>query len=66
VRIEAVDGLLSAMGTRDTASEWPDESALQILQDRMHNDPNDYVRMRSATAYAQVASARGRLGNGGQ
>ncbi len=65
VRIEAVDGLLSAMG-KTGAAGWPDENVLEILQDRMRNDPNDYVRMRSATAFAQLASARGRLATDGR
>jgi HEAT repeats/Putative zinc-finger len=73
VRVEAVNGLLAAMRAARTPSAWldaggggdADAGALQILRDRMHNDPNNYVRLRSATALAQLASARGDLATAG-
>jgi hypothetical protein len=58
VRIEAVNALLEALGALQTSAAWPDGDALEILQDRMRNDPNTYVRLRSAAAFARLASLR--------
>jgi hypothetical protein len=58
VRIEAVNGLLATLGAAPLPPSSPDVEALQILRDRMRNDPNKYVRLRSATALAQLVSAR--------
>jgi hypothetical protein len=57
VRVEAMNGLLAALGAQETSAQ-PDADMLEILRDRVRNDPNNYVRLRSATALAQLASAR--------
>jgi HEAT repeat protein len=57
VRIEALNGLLAGLGTPETPAARPDAEAIAILRDRMRNDPNNYVRLRSATALAQMVSA---------
>jgi hypothetical protein len=60
VRIEAVDGLEAALETAlaapHAAPEPPDAQALSILRDRMRNDPNNYVRLHSASVLSQLTS----------
>lgn len=57
VRIEAVDGLQAALATPQAAP--PDDQSMAILRDRMHNDPNSYVRLHSASVLSQLASFDG-------
>jgi hypothetical protein len=54
VRIEAVDGLQAALAAPHAAP--PDDRAMTILRDRMRNDPNSYVRLRSASVLSQLTS----------
>jgi hypothetical protein len=56
VRIEAVDGLEAALAALHTAPQPPDGRALSILRDRMRNDPNNYVRLHSASVLGQLTS----------
>jgi hypothetical protein len=57
VRIEAVDGLQAALA--GPAAAPPDDRGMAILRDRMHNDPNSYVRLHSASVLSQFASFEG-------
>jgi HEAT repeats len=54
VRIEAVDELQAALAALQTAP--PNNRAVAILRDRMHNDPNRYIRLRSASVLSQLTS----------
>jgi HEAT repeat protein len=56
VRVEAVNALLAALGSADAGAIPLDPDAQSVLQDRMQNDPNYYIRQRSATALAHLAS----------
>ncbi len=56
VRVEAVNSLLAALGASDAAPVPLDSGAQDVLRDRMQNDPNHYIRQRSATALARLAS----------
>ena len=58
VRIAAVNALLAGMDIADGLSRnAPDSHMLDVLRDRRANDTNSYVRLRSATALARLASA---------
>jgi hypothetical protein len=59
LRVEAVNGLLDALGQDDLPAVPFGNGALDILRDRMRNDPNQYVRQRSAAALGQLASFDG-------
>lgn len=63
VRIEAIDGLMAAFGAPQASSQQRqpplDNRSLGILRDRMQNDPNSYVRQRSAAVLSQLASFEG-------
>ncbi len=63
VRIEAIDGLMAAFGAPQASSQQLqpplDGRSLGILRDRMQNDPNSYVRQRSAAVLSQLASFEG-------
>jgi len=56
VRIEALDGLEAALAAPHAAPQPPDGRALSILRDRMRNDPNNYVRLHSASVLSQLTS----------
>ncbi len=56
LRVEAVNGLLAALGQADAPDTHFDNGALNVLRDRMQHDPNQYVRQRSAAALGQLAS----------
>jgi hypothetical protein len=56
VRIEALNALFAAFAAPDASAMSPDPQALGILRDRMQNDPNNYVRMRSANVLSQLTS----------
>jgi len=56
VRVEAVNALLAALGASDAAAAPLDAGALGVLRDRMQNDPNHYIRLRSATVLERLAS----------
>jgi hypothetical protein len=56
VRVEAVNSLLAALGSSDAGPVPVDFGAQDVLRDRMQNDPNHYIRQRSATALARLAS----------
>lgn len=58
VRVEAVNALLAALGDGENRSTPLDAEARTILYDRMENDPNNYVRLRSAAALGLLASAQ--------
>ena len=55
VRIEAVNSLL-AIGSEELRGIGSDAQAMDILRDRERNDPNSYVRLRSAAALSRLAS----------
>ena len=59
VRIEAVNSVWAALGATDTGVTPLDAGALGVLRDRMQNDPNHYIRQRSATVLARLASLDG-------
>jgi HEAT repeats len=57
VRIEAVDGLQAALAEPQAGPlQQPNDRALSILRDRMLNDPNRYVRLRSASVLSQLTA----------
>ncbi len=68
VRIEAVNALLAVLDGEDTSAvhggpaaraglpALSDPQALEILRDRERNDPNNYVRLRSAAVLGRLAS----------
>jgi HEAT repeat protein len=77
VRIAAVNALLASLGGADTpttsGSALPQAAlpeallnaqALEILRDREQNDPNNYVRMRSADVLGRLASFEAETGSG--
>jgi len=59
VRIEAVNQLLAAMASGSASNAKTNSQALKVLRDREQHDPNSYVRLRSAAALWQFASADG-------
>jgi HEAT repeats/Putative zinc-finger len=56
VRVEAVNALLAAFEGGEKHGTPLDAEARSILRDRMQNDPNSYVRLRSAVALGLLAS----------
>jgi HEAT repeat protein len=69
VRIAAVNALLASLeGADASAAALPkalmDSQALEILRDREQNDPNNYVRMRSAAVLGRLASFQADTGSG--
>ncbi len=56
VRIEAVNSLWAALGATSAGTPPLDAGMLDVLRDRMQNDPNHYIRQRSATVLARLAS----------
>jgi hypothetical protein len=56
VRIEAVNSLWAALGATTAGAPPLDAGAMGVLRDRMENDPNHYIRQRSATVLAHLAS----------
>lgn len=54
-------GTASALGSKEKATL--DTDALDVLRDRMQNDPNPYIRMRSAAALERLASMESRSAN---
>jgi HEAT repeat protein len=56
VRVEAIDILLNALrsGNGFAAS---DQQTLDVLRDRLRNDPNNYVRLQSQAALRELGSA---------
>jgi hypothetical protein len=58
VRIEAVNELVAALGDANGVSAIKaNPDALGVLRDHERSDPNSYVRLRSAAALRQLASA---------
>lgn len=54
VRVEAINILLGALGARADKGTGPeDDRVVHVLRDRMHRDPNNYIRMQSAAAIRQ-------------
>lgn len=51
VRIEAINALRGMTEKGDSAS---DDRMVSILRDRMHNDPNTYIRLQSAAALGEL------------
>ena len=49
VRVEAINLLVSALQSSN-GSAAPDSQTLDVLRDRLRNDPNNYVRLQSAAA----------------
>jgi hypothetical protein len=49
VRVEAINLLVSALQP-ENGSLTADQQILDVLRDRQHNDPNNYVRLQSAAA----------------
>jgi hypothetical protein len=76
VRIAAVNALLASLGGVDAPATSGslaspalpaallDPQALEILRDREQNDPNNYVRMRSAAVLGRLASFQAETGSG--
>jgi putative zinc finger protein len=80
VRIAAVNALLASLGGADAPATSGslaspalpaalpttllDPQALEILRDREQNDPNRYVRMRSAAVLGRLASFQAETGSG--
>ncbi|HEY1866382.1 MAG TPA: HEAT repeat domain-containing protein, partial [Candidatus Acidoferrales bacterium] len=73
VRIAAVNALLASLEGADASAAAPpealpkallDSQALEILRDREQNDPNNYVRMRSAAVLGRLASFQADTGSG--
>jgi hypothetical protein len=70
VRIAAVNALLASLGGADVPLASPplpsallNPQALEILRDREQNDPNNYVRMRSADVLGRLASFEAETGS---
>ena len=53
VRVEAINLLVSALQSND-GSATPDPRMLDVLRDRLRNDPNNYVRLQSAAALREL------------
>jgi hypothetical protein len=51
VRVEAINALRGMTEKGDSAS---DDRMVSILRDRMHNDPNTYIRLQSAAALGEL------------
>ena len=56
VRVQAVNSLLVALADANLLAPSLDTEAMNILRDRMQNDPNHYVRQQSATVLERLAS----------
>jgi hypothetical protein len=53
VRVEAINLLVSALQSNN-GSAAPDPQTLEVLRDRLRNDPNNYVRLQSAAALREL------------
>jgi HEAT repeat protein/putative zinc finger protein len=53
VRVEAINLLVSALQSNN-GSAAPDTLTLEVLRDRLRNDPNNYVRLQSAAALREL------------
>ena len=53
VRVEAINLLVGALQS-DDGSAAPDPQTLDVLRDRLRNDPNNYVRLQSAAALREL------------
>ncbi|MGA7794942.1 MAG: HEAT repeat domain-containing protein [Candidatus Acidiferrales bacterium] len=53
VRVEAINLLVGALQSND-GSAAPDPQTLDVLRDRLRNDPNNYVRLQSAAALREL------------
>ena len=53
VRVEAIDLLVSALQSKGESGA-PDPQTLDVLRDRLRNDPNNYVRLQSAAALREL------------
>jgi anti-sigma factor RsiW len=53
VRVEAINLLVASLQSPNGSSE-PDPQTLDVLRDRLRNDPNHYVRVQSAAALRQL------------
>jgi hypothetical protein len=51
VRVEAINALRGMAEKGDTSS---DDHMVSVLRDRMHNDPNTYIRLQSAAALGEL------------
>ena len=54
VRVEAINLLVSALCNPMTDPAAPDPQTLDVLRDRLRNDPNNYVRLQSAAALREL------------
>jgi hypothetical protein len=52
-RVEAIDALRAML---EKSEESPDDQVVKVLQDRMRNDSNAYIRLQSAAAVRQIAA----------
>jgi len=57
VRIEAVNALLAALGNAEVQAMAMAPQGFEVLRDRERNDPNGYVRLRSARVLSRLASS---------
>jgi len=55
VRVEAVNLIVSALQSNHGPGA-PDPQTLDVLRDRLRNDPNNYVRLQSAAALRELGS----------
>jgi hypothetical protein len=53
VRVEAINLLVSALRAENTPGP-ADPQLLGVLRDRLHNDPNNYIRLQSAAALREL------------
>ncbi len=59
VRIEAINSLLAALrATGDKHPALEDPALVNVLRDRVKNDPNHYVRLQSAAAIRQLGPSQ--------
>jgi HEAT repeat protein len=56
VRVEAINILLNALRSGNTFVA-SDPRMLEVLRDRLRNDPNNYVRLQSQAALRELGSA---------
>jgi hypothetical protein len=55
VRVEAINLIVSALQSNN-GSVTPDPQSLDVLRDRLRNDPNNYVRLQSAAALREFGA----------
>jgi hypothetical protein len=55
VRVEAINVIVGALQSKN-GSGVPDPQTLEVLRDRLRNDPNNYVRLQSAAALRELGA----------